>query len=329
MKSERIDSIDIFRGIGIIIMVMGHIYFGYAFDFIIHAFHMPMFYFISGLFFKTELVNETRTIDYVKRKARSLLVPYCFFGIIHYLIWIIPNIGNDKVDLYEPLVHLVFINTQGIPIAGALWFLTSLFFAEIIYFILNKFINNKLIFHVLIVILALAGNLETSILPFQLPWAIGSSLVGVGLFDIGHMIGVKKESSYVRWGVNMSIRMMIVIGIITIALMFWGGYVNMRMSTYPNVPLFWVCAISAIIIGINISRCMDRKLPPCVKDIFTYIGQNSIVYVCLNQLVMMIIYVYLPDTVPNRLIGLVFTLFILRVCSEIINKTFLRRIIGR
>lgn len=50
VKNGRIDSIDIFRGMGIIIMVMGHIGFGYVFDHFIHAFHMPMFYFVSGMF---------------------------------------------------------------------------------------------------------------------------------------------------------------------------------------------------------------------------------------------------------------------------------------
>lgn len=60
VKNGRIDSIDIFRGIGIIIMVMGHIGFGSIFDHLIHAFHMPMFYFISGMFFKAENVDGTR-----------------------------------------------------------------------------------------------------------------------------------------------------------------------------------------------------------------------------------------------------------------------------
>ena len=47
-RINRITHIDIFKGIGILFMVMGHIGFSSIFDKWIHAFHMPMFFFISG-----------------------------------------------------------------------------------------------------------------------------------------------------------------------------------------------------------------------------------------------------------------------------------------
>lgn len=54
MRAEqRLDYVDAFRGLGIIAMVMGHIGFGEIFDHFIHAFNMPMFFFISGFFYRT------------------------------------------------------------------------------------------------------------------------------------------------------------------------------------------------------------------------------------------------------------------------------------
>lgn len=50
IRKSRMDYIDIYRAFGIILMVMGHIGFGGKFDKFIHAFHMPMFFFISGFF---------------------------------------------------------------------------------------------------------------------------------------------------------------------------------------------------------------------------------------------------------------------------------------
>ena len=50
---NRIEYIDIFRSFGIILMIMGHIGYGDTFDFFIHAFHMPMFFFISGYFYQS------------------------------------------------------------------------------------------------------------------------------------------------------------------------------------------------------------------------------------------------------------------------------------
>lgn len=47
-RTTRLEYIDILKGIGIILMIMGHIGFGGIFDFYIHAFNMPLFFFVSG-----------------------------------------------------------------------------------------------------------------------------------------------------------------------------------------------------------------------------------------------------------------------------------------
>lgn len=43
---KRDVTIDIYRGIGILCMLLGHIGFGGLVDYVIHAFHMPMFFLI-------------------------------------------------------------------------------------------------------------------------------------------------------------------------------------------------------------------------------------------------------------------------------------------
>ena len=49
--SKRVDYVDIFRGIGIILMILGHMSFATTqFDHYIHAFHMPLFYFLQKYF---------------------------------------------------------------------------------------------------------------------------------------------------------------------------------------------------------------------------------------------------------------------------------------
>lgn len=57
INDKRIEYVDIYRGIGIILMIMGHIGFGGKFDIWIHAFHMPMFFFISGFLHKEKMMD--------------------------------------------------------------------------------------------------------------------------------------------------------------------------------------------------------------------------------------------------------------------------------
>lgn len=77
IRKSRMDYIDLYRAFGIILMVMGHIGFGGKFDKFIHAFHMPMFFFISGFFYKEKNIDIKKyTVD----KAKKLLTPYFVFG---------------------------------------------------------------------------------------------------------------------------------------------------------------------------------------------------------------------------------------------------------
>ena len=77
-EKSRVEYIDLFRAIGIILMIMGHIKFGSHFDKWIHAFHMPMFFFISGWFYRrkdsvgNEIIGKIR--DSLKRVFNDLIL---------------------------------------------------------------------------------------------------------------------------------------------------------------------------------------------------------------------------------------------------------------
>src|SRR3954451_22012656 len=81
---QRIEWIDRARGIGIILVVVGHALLStstgaFARD-MIYAFHMPLFFFLSGL-----LAGRSQRDDLghrAARLARTLLVPFAFFGVV-------------------------------------------------------------------------------------------------------------------------------------------------------------------------------------------------------------------------------------------------------
>jgi fucose 4-O-acetylase-like acetyltransferase len=322
VKENRIESIDIFRGLGIIIMIMGHIDFGETFSIFIHAFHMPMFYFISGMFFNREKVQVTK-------KIRTLLLPYLFFAIMHYGVWLYWNRGLEWNIKLRPLKIIFWQNTNNIPIAGALWFLTSLFFTEMIYLLLVRFVKNAILFNVIVVMIVLVGNLELNIFGTQLPFALGTAFVGVGLFHLGQMTVMYKNNNLVKKALDMNWLGLILLTFITIVLIFYNDEVNMRASEYRVIPLFWINAVSCIFIGLNISKKLDLILPTKLKNMVTYIGRNSIVYVCLNQLVIVLLYGFYVDSLPIKLVYLLVVLICLRGINFIIDNTLLKRIIGR
>ncbi|MCK6584746.1 MAG: acyltransferase family protein, partial [Anaerolineales bacterium] len=74
VTTTRIDYIDIAKGIGIILVVMGHNDFALISPFthkLIYSFHMPMFFFMSGMFFKPDLPFG----EHVRHRFNRVLKP--------------------------------------------------------------------------------------------------------------------------------------------------------------------------------------------------------------------------------------------------------------
>ncbi len=95
-KRQRITYLDMAKGVGIILMVAGHLlgslqtidykpWFSPVFQ-VITSFHMPLFFVISGvvLALTREENKDMRTI--VRRKAKTLLLPYASFSVIYIAI---------------------------------------------------------------------------------------------------------------------------------------------------------------------------------------------------------------------------------------------------
>ena len=76
VKHMRYGYIDILKGIGVVLMILGHMHFcDDIFNKYIFGFHMPLFFIISGfLYQKPDSIHDT-----LVKKSKTLLVPYLFF----------------------------------------------------------------------------------------------------------------------------------------------------------------------------------------------------------------------------------------------------------
>lgn len=88
---KRNDVIDILKGIGIILMVVGHSGAPKIVNDIIFSFHMPLFFIASGWFFNEACLDNKKT--YTTKKINTLYLPYlkwsiCFL-ILHNVFFIV------------------------------------------------------------------------------------------------------------------------------------------------------------------------------------------------------------------------------------------------
>lgn len=133
---ERIESFDILKGIGIILMIVAHTYGPnhLIWDFI-YAFHMPLFFIVAGYFYKQESISEL-----LNKNIKKLLIPYiilCFVVILLTQIWHPHSTKNDIEDTLNGM--------------GPGWFLLAMFMVRIAFlYILKFFPRHYLFFSILI-----------------------------------------------------------------------------------------------------------------------------------------------------------------------------------
>lgn len=333
LHKERIEALDIFRGIGIIFMLMGHIEIGAGFDKYIHAFHMPMFFFVSGYFHKQDKYDSI--IKLIFHEARTLLIPYAIFFVMYQILH---YIYVHELSITYSVISFFSSNINRIDVAGALWFLLCLFTAKIVFFVIMR-ISNQYIRFSTVILTTLVGNCIYGFVPLCLDSAMSCMFI----MYVGYLMG---RSDKKRFIVKFELRNALVLGIIFIfnlVLIMLNGDVNVRRNVYAVIPLTWFNCIVAILCYLNISFWIDcSRIRICtrIKKCLVYIGKNSIVFLILNELViylvgqmLKIINFSMIDNVLIRItyksVVLVLVILMLSIITEIINRTKFRVLIGK
>lgn len=140
---NRIKSIDIAKGLGILIVILGHVLGeeDLFLEMFIFSFHMPLFFILSGLVLK---FSDEKTIGEILKCENKLIAAYVFYSLL-YIVFNIPiNIIGEHENWMEVLSKiyqlLVFYGR------GPLWFLPALAIAHTVCRILKKHIYGKLAF---------------------------------------------------------------------------------------------------------------------------------------------------------------------------------------
>ena len=177
MNSKRIEWVDVSKVLVIWLMVLGHIFEKTGLDAVvrnmIYSFHMPFFFFISGLLYK----NKTSSFwQFTIANVKSLLIPYVFLRLCS-LTLLIPYILFTSLDVSTYLSD--FVSGGGNSPGGASWFLLCFFCVKELYYCIDKLtIGGKWI---LIVTIAAVSYM----IPFRLFWNLDGAFMAIPFFFIG------------------------------------------------------------------------------------------------------------------------------------------------
>lgn len=140
-NQNRIIAIDVTKGIGFFLVVLGHLVSATSkTSIVIFSFHMPLFFIMSGYLMPSECTKEKM----VKRVV-TLFCNYVAFSIIGFLVTIIIPSWRASLTL-KGIIYDVIFNTQPECIhVGQIWFLFSMIWATTFFFLLHLLIKNELV----------------------------------------------------------------------------------------------------------------------------------------------------------------------------------------
>ena len=286
--SKRIEYLDAAKGIGILFVVLGHNHIKLDYPIIyqvVYSFHMPFFFLLSGMFFKTDY----GFLELARRRFNSLMKPFLAYMVVVYA----GSIFFTKVDLptiFGRILKALYAGPNTLEWVP-LWFLPHLFLINIFAFILIKFAYDRLP-HLWMRALFLVAILGAGVATLQLfwpinftlsnhdfefyglPWSADLLLVTTAFFIAGYEIRRTcldqiTDSAYAKW-------------IALAALVLFAGLNIMFDSTidfYIRKYSFVVNtleALSASVLILYLAKSLERG-PARVFNTFKYLGAASIV----------------------------------------------------
>ena len=99
---ERRKDLDFAKGIGIILMVLGHCYSAGNGELIrtwFYSFHMPLFMLVSGYLFSYSF-RKRNLADLLEHRLRSMLHPIIMATILNNVLMLVPTfVLSDRADV--------------------------------------------------------------------------------------------------------------------------------------------------------------------------------------------------------------------------------------
>lgn len=283
---ERIAYLDIARGIGMILVVMGHVeYVNATLRQFISAFHMPLFFLISGILIWEKQEEKRSFIELVKRKLRSIMIPYVVFSLLSFVVEG-SRIAIKGLDEWDVVLRQLYqsLCLQGV---STLWFLPALFMSELLFIGLRKKTQNGFtIAGVSVIVIAvawlntiekawyqlhadsLAWGMLHDILSMLLRNLFCIGFVGAGYY-LGKYILPKLDKVWLAFSATLAFGMLACL----VIPMNWG--VDLRYMNLGNLPLFLTGAVSGTLTVLFISRILET-VPVC-RPLLGFYGRNSLI----------------------------------------------------
>lgn len=277
--TKRIEWCDIYKGIVILLVVIGH--YTQHFHNYIYSFHMAAFFFISGY---TSNFKKNSMLEVIIKKFISLMMPYLFLGIVGTSLfwalskWEVLSYVSTTIfpDTYQSAFLAIFNNGAiWCDWLGALWFVPVLFGASIVTKLLLNLFTPKVVFIISVIFFLIGQDMSASggnVYPADL------ILIAQYYVTLGYLIKAKgffeqNECAHINKNIMNIISLLLTIVVVISFLVLGSLWTTDWPAREFNGSIDLLSPILGISVGILFSKILERI--KYVKDIFIIMGKYS------------------------------------------------------
>lgn len=274
MTKTRLPEFDVLKGIGIVLVVLGHVTHLTNLSTLIYSFHMPLFFMLTGFF-------DRPKDKYIWNQFKSLMVPYFAFALLSFAYWffIESRFRPEKagVDAFSQFCNIFYpMNMSGKPgpyvFNVVLWFLPCLFVTSVFSHYLTEF--KKSSYYVLFVLLILV--VFDTFISIELPFYLTQMLYASPFFVLGKYFGLYKKSISEK-SRNISPWWILLLIVPYILVWNFGVRCSMRCNIYPNSYLLF------FFIGAVLVLCTYFFSIQLNNKVLQWLGVNSLAIMVLHE----------------------------------------------
>ncbi|MCM1467297.1 MAG: acyltransferase [Alistipes sp.] len=312
---RRIDYVDIAKGIGILLVIMGHIEFNYV-PFC-GSVHIPLFFILAGFLYDIDKTQDRTYRELTGKRVKRLLVPYLIYNMVLYVKYLLKLVLSHTftVELglrgFLGFVYSSALFYKNVPTEenfegfvfgnGPLWFLTamavsSVIFYFIIYFVLKHRFDWKKIILSSVVLCALSFLLCRT-LPVYLPWSMEAALLGA----VFMLMGMCLRRYHVIERTSKMYGLPVVCLVLFALLHHINGAANLAVQDYGRfMTVYLILGLLGTYIVLWLSFWFTRS--KAVSGVLSYVGQNTLIILAFHMTIISMMVSVLEKINFNRLL---------------------------
>lgn len=256
MEQKRIEWIDRAKGIAIFLVLFGHMCIIVNITTVIYAFHMPLFFFLSGLVFQYE--KYPGFLAFLRKKFKDLMIPCLLFNLMYILWRLVYMLSMDgDVDILKHFLGLI-VQNRGTAYCCEAWFIPCIFCMEImLYTLIRLSKNNQKVICLFSCIALIVGYVYCYLIHITLPWSVDAAIMALFFGGLGYCckkLVEKIDGKYIS------------LYLLLIPVALWNYHlsdnkrVEMWGNDYGNLILFVIGAFSGCVATIALSKQVKLKI---------------------------------------------------------------------